>query len=552
MIEVMMSGRTCFIVLIALLLAACQSALAPGASTPLAQAPTSTAPATKPTVASLMPTATAAPVGKVPLKDALDTLQPQAVWRNFYDLTQVPRPSHHEEKVSAFLARFGRDLGLETIVDEAGNIIIRKPATAGMENRRGIILQAHMDMVPQKTADKIHDFEKDPIQAYVEDGWVKADRTTLGGDDGIGVAIIMTLLQARDVAHGPLEALFTVNEEDGFTGINALKADVLRGDYFINVDWEAEGEFGVSSAGGVIVDATATYMEEVTSADAAAYQVTVKGLQGGHSGLDINRGRGSASKLLARWLWTAAARFDVRVASLVGGDRYNAIPRDATALVTVPKAQAEAMLAFVREFETTVKRELAATDPDLSVSAAPVAVPAKVMEPKAQQAMISAAYGSVNGALRMSDSVPGLVETSTNMGIWQAGNGQWKVSCLVRSAVDSARDDTAQKLASVFGLAGAQVSIHDPYSGWPPNPNSTLLKLMKDIYRQKFGKDAQIVAVHAGLETSVVGVKYPKMDMIAIGPTLVDVHSPDERLEVASVRLVYDLIVETLKQIPAR
>jgi dipeptidase D len=543
-----------FIILIALLLAACQPAAPtpPSSSAPLAPAPSSMSPA--PVHSGTAPTPTAAPssTGKIPLKDALNTLNPPAVWLNFYNLTQVPRPSHHEEKVSAFLAKFGRDLGLETIVDEVGNVIIRKPATPGMENRHGVILQAHMDMVPQKTPDKVHDFEKDPIQAYVEGGWVKADRTTLGGDDGIGVAIIMTLLQAKDIAHGPIEALFTVNEEDGFTGVNNLKANVLRGDYYINLDWETEGGFCVSSAGGVYMDATATYSEDATPANVAAYQVTVKGLQGGHSGVDINRGRGSASRLLTRWLWAATTKFDVRVASVAGGDRYNAIPREASTIVTVLKAQADVLLAFVREFEATVKRELAAAEPSLSVVAAPADLPAKVMEPKAQRAMISAIYGSVNGVLRMSDSVPGLVETSTSMGIWQAGNGQWKVGCYVRSAVDSARDDTAQKLASVFGLAGAQVSIHDPYSGWPPNANSSLLKLMKDVYRQKFGKDAEVVAVHAGLETSVVGVKYPQMDMISIGPTLIDVHSPDERLEVASVRKVYDLLVETLKQIPVK
>jgi len=464
---------------------------------------------------------------------------------------------HHDHPYQAppeFLKRlkFGRDLGLETIVDEVGNVIIRKPATPGMENRRGVILQAHMDMVAQKTPDKVHDFEEDPIQAYVEGGWVKADRTTLGADDGIGVAMIMAVLQAKDVAHGPLEALFTVNEEDGFTGASNLKANVLRGDYFINVDWETEGTFCVSSAGGVYLDATAAYSEDATPANVAAYQVTVQGLQGGHSGIDINKGRGSASKLLARWLWAASAKFDVRLASATSGDRYNAIPRDASAIVTVPKTQADAMLAFGREFETTIKRELSATEPALSVVATPANLPAKVMEPKAQRAMVSAVYGSVNGALRMSDSVPGLVETSTNLGMWQAGNGQWKAGCYIRSAVDSARDDTAQKLASVFSLAGAQVSIHDPYSGWPPNPNSTLLQAMKDVYRQKFGKEAEIVAVHAGLETSLVGVKYPQMDMISVGPTLVDVHSPDERLEVASVGKVYDLLVETLKQIPAK
>lgn len=543
-----------FIILIALLLAACQPvALTPASpSAPLAPAPSSMSPAQVPS--GTPPTAAATPssTGKIPLKDALNTLNPPAVWRNFYYLTQVPRPSHHEEKVSAFLTKFGQDLGLETSVDPVGNVIIRKPATSGMENRRGVILQAHMDMVPQKTPDKVHDFDRDPIEAYVEGGWVKADRTTLGGDDGIGVAIIMALLQAKDIAHGSLEALFTVNEEDGFTGVSNLKADVLHGDYFINVDMETEGAFCISSAGGVSLDATATYAEDATPADVTAYQVTIKGLQGGHSGLDINRGRGSASKLLARWLWAATSKFDLRVASVTGGDRYNAIPREAFAIVTVPKAQAEALLSSVRAYEATVKSELTATEPSLSVVATSADLPAKVMEPKAQQAMISAVYGSVNGALRMSDSVPGLVETSTSMGIWQAGGSQWKVGSLIRSATDSARDDTAQKLASVFRLAGAQVAVHDAYSGWPPITASPLLKLMKDVYRQRFGKEVEIVAVHAGLETSVVGIKYPRLDMISIGPTLIGVHSPDERLEVASVSRVYDLLVETLKQIPAK
>lgn len=543
-----------FIILFALLLAACQPVglTPPSPSAPLAPAPSSTSPAQVPSGTAPTAARTPSSTWKIPLKDALNTLNPPAVWRNFYNLTQVSRPSHHEEKVSAFLAKFGQGLGLETSVDQVGNVIIRKPATSGMENRRGVILQAHMDMVPQKTPDKVHDFERDPIEAYVEGGWVKADRTTLGGDDGIGVAIIMALLQAKDVAHGPLEALFTVNEEDGFTGVNTLKADVLHGDYFINVDWETEGAFCISSAGGVSLDATATYAEAATPADVMAYQVTIKGLQGGHSGLDINRGRGNASKLLARWLWAATSKFDLRVASVTGGDRYNAIPREAFAIVTVPKAQADALLSFVRAYEATVKSEFAATEPGLSVVATSADLPAKVMEPKAQQAMISAVYGSVNGALRMSDSVPGLVDTSTSMGIWQAGGSQWKAGSLIRSATDSARDDTAQKLASVFRLAGAQVAVHDAYSGWPPNTASPLLKLMKDVYRHRFGKEVEIVAVHAGLETSVVGIKYPRLDMISIGPTLIGVHSPDERLEVASVSRVYDLLVETLKQIPAK
>jgi dipeptidase D len=492
----------------------------------------------------------AAPAGKTPLKDALPTLEPTAVWENFYALTQIPRPSHHEAQVSRFVADFGKKLGLETTVDEVGNVLIRQPATPGMEQRQGVIFQAHMDMVPQKTPDKMHDFEKDPIQAYVEGGWVKADRTTLGADDGIGVATIMAILQAKDLAHGPIEAFFTVDEEDSFSGVNALKPGALKGSAFINVDWETEGSFAIGSAGGVYVDGKATYTEEKTPAGMAAYRLGVKGLQGGHSGIDINKGRGSAGKLLARLLWSAGPQLGVRVAMLVGGDRYNAIPREATALVVVPTEQADALAKYVQEFERTVRVELAATDPDLAVRATPTDLPAAVMDAKVQQALINAVYGCPNGVIRMSDGVPGLVEASSSMGILKAEGGKFIAGMYVRSAVDSARDDLAQRLQAVFRLAGAEATTHDAYGGWRPNPNSAILGVMKQAFKARFGADPGVAAIHAGLETSVVGVTYPSIDMISVGPTLVAVHSPDERLEVASVKKVYDLLVETLKRIP--
>lgn len=486
-----------------------------------------------------------------PLADCLDQLKPQAVFRDFSQITRVPRPSHHEEKMTAFVAAFGRSLNLETITDDVGNVIIRKPATKGFENRRGVVLQAHMDMVAQKTPDKTIDFLKDPISAYVRDGWLTADRTTLGADDGIGVATIMALLQDENIEHGPIEALFTVNEEDGFTGVNGLKPGVLKGDYLINIDWETEGLFAIGSAGGVYVDGVAKYEQDTTPANMLAYQISVQGLQGGHSGVDINKGGGSASKLLVRLLWSATP-YGVRVVSINGGDRYNAIPREASAVAVVPKSKRAAFEKFVGDFAAVVKNELAVTEPKLSISAVTAKQPAKVMNPKAQAMMLSAIYGSVNGVQRMSDSVPGLVETSCSMGIFNADAGQWTVGIYVRSAVDTARDDTAQKLAAVLQLAGAQVKTHDPYSGWRPDVNSPLLALMKDVYRQRFGKEAGLIAVHAGLETSVIGVKYPKMDMISVGPTLVDVHSPDERLEIATVTKVYDLLAEALRRIPVQ
>jgi dipeptidase D len=483
---------------------------------------------------------------RVPLADALGMLEPQAVWQHFYDLTQVPRPSHHEEQATAFVAAYGERLGLETSVDAVGNVIIRKPATPGMEDRPGVILQAHLDMVPQKTPDSTHDFLTDPIDAYIEDGWVHADRTTLGADDGSGVAIIMALLADEELVHPSLEALFTTNEEDGFTGINGLAPDVLQGQYYINIDNEVEGQFLISSAGGVYADVAAAYAEEATPDGMTGLEVTLDGLRGGHSGADIDKGRGSAHQLMARLLWNAPAELGVRLESLVGGNQANAIPRTTTATVAVPEEQVDAFTAYVAEFAATIQHELLVTEPDLTVNVAPADVPALVMATDAQQSLIGAVYGAPQGIIRMSDSVPGLVETSGNIGVLNIADGVLDAVIYVRSAVDSARDDAAARFRSVFELGGATVTLHDAYSGWPPNPDSPLLALMTQTYQDLFDVAPAAVAIHAGLETSVAGVTYPGLDMISIGPTLLNVHSPDERWEVASTPRVYELLVATL------
>lgn len=491
-------------------------------------------------------TAAATPSGRIPLADALGTLEPQAVWQHFYDLTQVPRPSHHEEQATAFVAAYGERLGLETIVDAVGNVIIRKPATPGMEDRPGVILQAHLDMVPQKTPDSTHDFLTDPIDAYVEDGWVHADRTTLGADDGSGVAIIMALLADEKLVHPPLEALFTTDEEDGFTGINGLAPDVLQGHYYINLDNEVEGQLLISSAGGIYVSASAAYAEEPTPDQMTGLQITLDGLRGGHSGSDIDKGRGSAHQLMARLLWNAPAQLEVRLASLAGGAQANAIPLATTVVVAVPATEREAFAAYVADFAATVQHELAATEPDLAVTVTPTELPAQVMAEDAQRALLGAIYGAPQGVIRMSDSVPGLVETSGNIGVLNIAAGQMEAMIFVRSAVDSSRDDAAARFASIFELGGATVTLHDVYGGWPPNLDSKLLATMQQTYTTLFGAKAVVAAGHAGLETSVVGVKYPGLDMISIGPTILDVHSPDERWEVASTPRVYDLLVATL------
>ncbi len=509
-----------------------------------------------PTYTKTADTAAAQPaaIGKTPLKDALPTLDPQAVWRNFYDLTQIPRPSHHEEKVRDFLVQFGHGLGLETIVDAVGNVLIRKPAAKGMENREGVILQAHMDMVPQKTPESTHDFLTDPIEAYVDGEWVVADGTTLGADDGSGVAIAMAVLQSQTLSHGPIEALFTVNEEDGNDGALGLQGGVLQGSIVINLDSETEGEFTIGSAGGAYANIETTYAESAVPAGMAAYQVSVGGLKGGHSGVDINRGRGHASKLLVRLLKEAAGKYGVRVAQIASGTAANAIPRDASALVVVPTAQTDAFLKGVREFQGIVKSELAATEPGLSVQAAPTrdSVPAKVMDEKAQRTLIDALYGTPQGVMRMSDAVPGLVETSTNMGIVNIGDGQVAVTCFLRSSVDSELADLGQMIASVWDLAGVDVVIPVAYAAWSPDPNSPILLLMQDVYREMYGKDPKVTAVHAGLECGTIVAKYPGMDAISIGPTLQDVHTPDEKMEIATVKKLNDFLLETLKRVPER
>lgn len=487
--------------------------------------------------------------GPVPLADSLDTMEPRSVWQHFYDLTQVPRPSHHEEEATAFVADFGRSLGLETVVDDVGNVLIRKPATTDMEERPAVVLQAHLDMVPQKTSDSTTDFETDPIDAFVEDGWVHADGTTLGADDGIGVAMIMALLDANDIAHGPLEAFFTVNEEDGMTGINALTPDMLKGRSYINVDNEVEGQFVISSAGGVDVVAQDAYREVSTPSGTTGFQIIINGLKGGHSGVDIDKGRGSAHQLMARLLVNAPSELDIGLAELVGGEIANAIPSEATALVALPEGQADAFGAYVNDFEATVASELAKTDPGVKVTLKPADLPPRVMEAAAQKALIGAVYAVPQGVYRMSEDVPGLVETSGNLGVLSIGDGHFAGDALARSALDSERDAEAQRYVEVFEDAGATVKLGEVYASWPPNPDSPLLALMEQVYQDLFDKAPEVTAVHAGLETSTAGTTYPGMDMISVGPTLENVHSPDERLEVASVPKAYDLLVETLRQI---
>lgn len=486
----------------------------------------------------------------VPLGDAVATLQPQTVWQDFYQITQIPRPSHHEEKIREFLVQFGQGLGLETVVDDVGNVIIRKPAAAGMEQLKRVTLQAHMDIVPEKTQGSDHDFLTDPIAAYVQGDWVVTDGTTLGADNGIGIAIAMGVLRADTPPLGPLEALFTVNEEDGMDGAAGLQPGELQGEILVNLDSETEGELTIGSAGYEFADVDGTYVELDVPDSMIAVRVQVLGLQGGHSGMDIDKGRAHATKLLVRLLRLVAVDHDARVASLAGGTIHNAIPRDAAAVVVVPEAQAEAFLADVAAFEIAVRGEFAAVEPDLAVEAAPADMPARVMEDAAQATILEALDGTPQGVMRISDVVPGLVQTSTNMGVVEVADGHLTMTSFLRSSDDGELDDIGQKLSAVWSEAGFDVVLGGRQPGWQPDPASPILLLMKDVYVEMYGQTPVVAATHAGLECGTIRAKYPYLDAISIGPTIENVHTPDERLRIDTVGRLYDFVLETLQRVP--
>ncbi len=479
-------------------------------------------------------------------------LEPQRVWKHFHSLTQIPRPSKSERAVIDFVVKFGKDLGLETIIDEVGNVIIRKPATPGMEDRKGVILQGHLDMVPQKNNDKVHDFEKDPIEAYVDGEWVTANGTTLGADNGIGVAAAMAVLEAADLVHGPVEALFTIDEETGMTGAFGLKPGLLKGDILINMDSEDEGELYVGCAGGLDANIEFNTKPESVPQGTTAYKLAITGLKGGHSGMDINLGRGNSIKLLFRFLYNAEKEFGVRIASIDGGSLRNAIPREAFAVVVVPADKAAAFEKAVKEYESIYKSEFALSEPSLSFTSEKTGNPSTVIDNQTQSKVIRAFFGCPNGVVRMSDSIPGLVETSNNLARVYTDGEKVKGQCLLRSSVDSSKDALAQKMSAIFELAGANINFTGGYPGWKPNPNSAILKVMQDVYNKKFGKVPEIKAIHAGLECGLLGGVYPNWDMISFGPTIRHPHSPDEKVNIASVQKFWDFLVETLKNIPQK
>ncbi|UZJ42375.1 aminoacyl-histidine dipeptidase [Prosthecochloris sp. SCSIO W1101] len=477
-------------------------------------------------------------------------LEPQEVWKYFYSLTRVPRPSGHEEKVRSFIADFGKNLGLETIVDDIGNVVIRKPAVAGLESREGVVLQAHLDMVPQKDSSTDHDFEQDPIEAVIDGDWLRADGTTLGADNGIGVAAAMAVLASTTLAHGPIEALFTCEEETGMTGAFGLKAGQLRGGILMNLDSEDEGELFIGCAGGLEVMVTLDYDKRPVPEGHAGFMIGVSGLKGGHSGMDIHLGRGNANKIMNRLLCYGHERHGLKLASIEGGTLRNAIPRESKATVVVPAEQSGCFLDELAMFSQTVQRELAVVDSGLRVITVPVEKPEYIIETSVVSRLLHMLYALPNGVMRMSDEMPGLVETSNNLAVVASCDGALKVECLLRSSVDSARDDLGIMIRSVARLAGAELVFGGSYPGWKPDPESTILKSMREVYKANFGKPPEIKAVHAGLECGIIGSTYPELDMISFGPTIRYPHSPDEKVHIASVGKFWNFLVEALENVP--
>ncbi len=479
------------------------------------------------------------------------TLKPELVWKNFYKLTQIPRPSKKEEKVIEFVKNFGESLGLETIVDHIGNVIIKKPATKGMENRKGIILQGHLDMVPQKNADKNHDFEKDPIEAYIDGEWVTANGTTLGADNGIGVAAAMAVLESDNLEHGPIEALFTIDEETGMTGANELKPGFLDGDILLNLDSEDEGELYIGCAGGINTTAIFDFHYEPAPTGFKAFKISVTGLKGGHSGLDIALKRGNANKIMNRVLINANEHYGMLLHSINGGSLRNAIPRESFAVTALPAEEVENFKDLVLELEDYYK-QINTDDPGLKIRLEETEMPKEFIDVETLDGLLNAIHFCPNGALKWLKDMPEVVETSSNLAIVKSEGTQIKVLTLQRSSVESSKKEICNQLKENFEKYGAKVEFDGDYPGWEPNTNSDILKVMKEVYNNKFGKIPEVKVIHAGLECGILGATYPNWDMISFGPTIRFPHSPDEKINIKTVEKFWLYLIETLKNAPVK
>jgi len=480
----------------------------------------------------------------------IEQLEPTRIWNNFSKLNAVPRPSKKEEKVIEFILNFGRSLQLETFEDEVGNVIIRKEASSGMEDRKPITLQSHLDMVHQKNSETDFNFDTQGIEMYIDGDWVRARGTTLGADNGMGVAAIMSLLESQDIQHPPLEALFTIDEETGMTGAMGLKGGVLKGQILLNLDTEDDDEIDIGCAGGIDITATRDYEEETVPKDYIAYVISVKGLHGGHSGMDIHRGFGNANKIMNRLLYKSTEAFGIGVSQITGGSLRNAIPRESFATIVLKAKLKEDFEVKINDWAQDIKNENSFIETKLEIKLDKVEMPAKMMEKTTQDKILRAVYGAHNGVYGMSAAIPNLVETSNNIAKIEVKSGKIRIGCLTRSSVDTAKIDLANSLKSVFELADCKVTLSGEYPGWNPNPNSEILEVLKNQYDILFNEKPKVVACHAGLECGILGKNYPEIDMISFGPTIKGAHSPDERVSISSVKKFWTFLLQILKNTP--
>ena len=486
------------------------------------------------------------------MSTSVRNLEPKEVWNMFADLNAVPRPSKKEERVIQFMVDFGKKLNLETFVDKVGNVIITKPATKGLENRKTVVLQSHLDMVHQKNSDTIFNFEKEGIKMLIQGDWVTADGTTLGADNGLGVASIMAVLASTEIEHPNLEALFTIDEETGMTGAMGLEGGVLKGEILLNLDTEEDDEIGMGCAGGIDVTAIRTYSEELVPETATAFTISVKGLNGGHSGMDIIKGLGNANKIMNRLLYHGFEHANIQIAELEGGSLRNAIPRESFSTILIDKTLKETFLSEMNLLINSIKDEFNTIEPNLTIDIVAVETPLKVMNVEVQKGFIKSVYAALNGVYKMSPDIPDLVETSNNIARIVVRNGKISIACLTRSSSESSKEDLTNSLKSCFELSGFEVECSGSYPGWQPNVDSEILQILTPLYEKLFGEKAKVAACHAGLECGILGQNYPLMDMISFGPTIKGAHSPDERVSISSVQKFWKFLLEILKNIPER
>ena len=485
------------------------------------------------------------------MEDKIAQLNPERLWYYFLQICRIPHPSKKEEKIVQYILDFGKKFGLETITDETGNILIRKPGTPGNENLQSVILQGHVDMVCEKNGETVHDFEKDPITPRIDGEWVKAKGTTLGADDGIGIAAMLAILESTTIAHGPLECLFTIDEETGLTGAFGIKAGLLKSRILINLDSEDEGQLFIGCAGGADTTARFDLETEPVPEGSLGYKVSITGLKGGHSGDDINKGLGNAVKILNRFLWNATRDFYLGVSSIDAGNLRNAIAREGFAIIVLPQEYKTGFENYATKYQEILVEELHTTEPNVKFVVEPCPLPDTLLMPDLEFWLLNALYACPHGVIEFSRDIPNFVETSTNLASVKFTEDRIQVTTSQRSSVESAKKDILDMVASVFDLAGAEIEQSTGYPGWKPNPDSVLLRLCVDSYRKLFQQEPQVLAIHAGLECGLIGAIYPGMDMVSFGPTIKGAHSPDERLEIKSAIKFWDLLLDVLQRIPA-